>query len=75
MCQFPRNDVIVLLDIELHYFISKINGVNKTTRIRRVHIFLHTQFQYTELVSTVNSAGTFVQHEMRFLKRRSFFSP
>jgi hypothetical protein len=24
-CQFPRNDLVVLLDIALHYFISRIN--------------------------------------------------
>jgi len=31
LCQFPRNDLVVLLDIALHYFISRINWVNKTT--------------------------------------------
>jgi len=31
MCQFPRNDLVVLLDIALHYFISRINRVNKTS--------------------------------------------
>ena len=31
MCQFPRNDLDVLLDIALRYFISRINCVNKTT--------------------------------------------
>ena len=25
LCQFPRNDLVVLLDIVLQYFISKIN--------------------------------------------------
>jgi len=25
LCQFPRNDLVVLLDIVLHYFISRIN--------------------------------------------------
>jgi hypothetical protein len=31
LCQFPRNDLVVLLDIAPHYFISRINWVNKTT--------------------------------------------
>ena len=30
LCQFPRNDLVVLLDISLHYFIPRINWVNKT---------------------------------------------
>ena len=32
LCQFPRKDLVVLLDIVLRYFISRINWVNKTTR-------------------------------------------
>ena len=31
LCQSPRNGLVVLLDIALHYFISRINWVNKTT--------------------------------------------
>jgi NADH:ubiquinone oxidoreductase subunit 3 (subunit A) len=31
LCQFPRNYLVVLLDIVLHYFISRINWVNKIT--------------------------------------------
>ena len=31
LCQFPRNDLVVLLDISINYFISRINWVNKTT--------------------------------------------
>ena len=31
-CQFPSNDRVVLLDIALHYFISTINLVNKTSK-------------------------------------------
>ena len=31
LCQFPRNDLVVLLDIALHHFISRINSVNKTS--------------------------------------------
>ena len=32
LCQFPRYDLVVLLDIALHYFISRINWVNKTNK-------------------------------------------
>ena len=32
LCQFPRNDLAVLLDIALHYFIWIINWVNKTSK-------------------------------------------
>ena len=31
LCQFPRNNLVVLLDIALHYIISRIIWVNKTT--------------------------------------------
>ena len=31
-CQFPRNDLVFLLDIALRYFISTINRVNKTIK-------------------------------------------
>jgi len=32
LCYFPRNDLVVLLDIALHYFISRINWVNETRK-------------------------------------------
>jgi hypothetical protein len=36
LCQFPRNDLVALLDIALHYFISTINWVNKTTNKKEI---------------------------------------
>jgi len=36
LCQFPRNDLVVLLDIALHYFTSRINWVNKTTNKKEI---------------------------------------
>ena len=30
--QLSRNDLVVLLDIALHYFMSRINRVNKTSK-------------------------------------------
>jgi len=36
LCQFPRNDLVVLLDIALHYFMSRINWVNKTTNKKEI---------------------------------------
>jgi len=48
MCQFPRNDLVVLLDIALRYFISRINSVNKISKNEVIKIVYdsvnHTRF-------------------------------
>jgi len=35
LCQFPRNDLVVLVDIALHYFVSRINWVYKTIKKKK----------------------------------------
>jgi len=36
LCQFPRNDLVVLVDIALHYFVSRINWVYKTIKKKEI---------------------------------------
>ena len=49
LCQFPRNDLVVLLAIALHYFKSRINWVNKRTSKKEIikticDLVNHTRF-------------------------------
>ena len=65
LCQFPINDLVVLQDVALHCFVSRINWVNKTTSKKEIiktecDSVNHTRFpknRHCFAFSTAKSSG------------------